>query len=96
MPDAVRIQLRTQALRDHVDVGILEILGHAGDKGDADRRREQQADALEELTSRVFLEARGVLVNHVAENERIEQREDLVDGGQRERQRDQPAVVPEV
>ncbi len=94
--DAVRVQLGAQPLRDDVDVVVLEVLGHARDERDADRRGEEQADAPEELARRVFLEPRRVLVDHVAEDQRIEQREDLIDGGERERQRDQAAIVAEV
>ena len=87
----VRVQLRAQALRNHVDVVVLEVLRDARDERHADRRAEQQADAFEELAGRVFLEAGGILIDHVPEDERIEQREDLVDRRQRERQRHEPA-----
>ncbi len=85
-----------QPLRDDVDVVVLEVLGHARDERDADRGGEQQADASEELARRVFLEPRRVLVDDVAEDQRIEQREDLIDGGERERQRDQAAIVAQI
>ena len=81
--DAVGVELRAEPLRDDVDVVVLEVLGHARDERDADRRAEQQADAPEELAGRVFLEPGRVLVDDVAEDQRIEQREDLVDGRQR-------------
>ena len=96
MPDAVRVQLRAEPLRDDVDEVVLEVLRHARDERDADRGAEQQADALEELRGRVFLEPRGVLIDDVPEDQRIEQREDLVDGRQHERQRHEPGVVPQV
>ena len=75
VPDAVGVELRAEPLRDDVDVVVLEVLRHARDERDADRRAEQQADALEELDRRVFLEPRGVLVDDVPEDQRIEQRE---------------------
>ena len=53
-------------------------------------------DAAEEFAGGIFLEAGRVLVDDVAEDQRIEQREDLVDGRQDERQRDQRSVLPEV
>ena len=49
VPDAVRVELRAEPLGDDVDVVVLEVLGHARDERDADRRAEQQADAAEEL-----------------------------------------------
>ena len=49
VPDAVRIQLRAQPLRDDVDVVVLEVLRDARDERDPDRGAEQQADAPEEL-----------------------------------------------
>src|SRR6185503_10518520 len=75
---------------------VLEVLGDARDEGDADRRAEQQAHATEEFAGGIFLEPGRVLVDDVAEDQRIEQRKDLVDGRQDERQRDQRSVVPEV
>ena len=58
--------------------------------------REQQADAAEELAGRVLLEPGRVLVDDVAEDQRIEQREDLVDGRQHERQGDQAPVAAQI
>ena len=94
--DAVGVQLRAEPLGDDVDVVVLEVLRDARDEGDADRGAEQQADAPEELSGRVFLEPRRVVVDDVPEDQRVEQREDLIDGGQGERQRDQAAIVPKV
>src|SRR5687768_5582041 len=96
MPDAVRVELRPQALGDEADDVVLEVLGHPRDEGDAHRRTEQQAHAAEEFAGRIFLEAGGILIDDVAEDQRIEQREHLVDGRQDKRQRDQRSVVPEV
>src|SRR6185503_3046454 len=96
MPDAIRVQLRAEALGDEADDVVLEVLGYARDEGDADRRAEQQAHATEKFAGGIFLEPGRVLVDDVAEDQRIEQREDLVDGRQDERQRDQRSVVPEV
>ena len=96
VPDAVRIELGTEPLRDHVDVVVLEVLRHAGDEGHTHRRPEQQADAAKELACRVLPEPGRILVDHMAKNEWVEQREDLVDRRQRQGQRYQSAVVPEV
>ena len=49
VPDAVGVELRAQPLRDDVDEVVLEVLGDARDERHADRRRQQQADAAEEL-----------------------------------------------
>ena len=96
MLDPVRIELGPETLRDHIDVVILKVLRHARHERDADRGPEQQADAFEELTRRVLLKPRRVLVDHVPEDQRIEEREDLVDRGQGERERDEAAVLPEI
>jgi hypothetical protein len=96
VPDAVRIELRTEPLRDHVDVVVLEVLRHSRDERHTHGRREQQADAAEELAGRVLAEPGRVLVDYVAKNERVEQREHLVDRGQRQGQRYQSAVIPKV
>ena len=60
------------------------------------RRGEQQAHAAEELAGRVLAVAGGVLVDDVAEDQRIEEREDLVDGRQHEGQEHERPVAAEV
>src|SRR5262249_28003973 len=60
------------------------------------RRREQQAHAAEELSRRVLPVPGRVLVDDVAEDQRVEQREDLVDRGQNERQDDERPVTAKV
>ena len=96
MADAVGIELGAEPLRDHVDVVVLEVLGDARDKRHAHGGAQQQAHAAEELPGRVLLETRRIPVDHIPEDERIEQREHLVDRGQDERQRDERPVVPEI
>src|SRR5262245_49100069 len=87
--DAVRIDARPEALRDHVDEVVLEVLGDPRDEGHAHRRAQQQRHAAEELAPRVLAVAQRVLVDHVAKDQRVEQREDLVHGGQHQRQQHQ-------
>ncbi len=94
--DAVRVEPRPEPLGDDVHVVVLEVLGHARDEGDAHGGEQQQADAAQELARRVAVEARRVLVDHVPEDERVEQGEDLVDRRQHERQQDEPPVRPQV
>ncbi len=96
VPDAVGVQLRAEPLRDDVDVVILKVLRDARHERDANRCAQQQADASEELTGRIFLEPGRVLVDDMTEDERVEQREHLVDRGEREGERDQAPVVPEI
>ena len=96
MADAVGVDLGPQPLGDHVDEVVLEVLGHPRDEGHAHRRPQQQAHPAEELAGRVLRVARRVLVDDVAEDQRVEQREDLVDRGQHEGQRDQAPVPAQV
>ncbi len=96
MADAVGVQLSAEPLRDDVDVIVLEVFRDPRHESYPDRCRQQQAHALEEFAGRVLLEPRRVLVDDVAEDQRIEQREDLVDGGQDQRQHDQRPVLPQV
>ena len=93
MADPVRVDLGAQTLRDDVDEVVLEILRDARDEGDPHRRAEQQAHAPEELGGGVLLELRRVRIDDVAEDQRIEEREDLVDRRQHERERDQRPVT---
>ena len=85
-----------QPLRDDVDEVVLEVLGDAGHEGHADGGRQQQADAAEELAGAVLAIAGGVLVDDVPEDQRVEQREDLVDGRQAQGQDDKLAIVTQV
>ena len=96
MADAVGIDLRADSLCDDVDVIVLKVLRDTRDEGDANGRRQQQADAPEELGGRVFLEPGRVLVDHVPEDQRVEQREGLIDRGEDERQRHEPPVAFQV
>ena len=96
MPDAVRVELCSEALRDDVDVVVLEVLGHTRHECDADGGAEQKADALEEFDRRIFLEPGRVLIDDMAEDQRIEQRERLVDRRQRERHGDEPPVAAQI
>ncbi len=96
VPDAVRVQLGPDPLRHDVHEVVLEVLGHAGDERHADGGEQQEGDAAEELAGRVLVEACGVLVDDVPEDEGVEEREDLVDGGEEQGQEDEPPVGPEV
>jgi hypothetical protein len=96
MPDPIRVQLRPEALRDDVDEVVLEVLGDARDEGHAHGRAEEQRHATEELGGRVLLKLRRVLVDDVAEDQRIEQRKDLVDRRERERECHQAPVLLQV
>jgi hypothetical protein len=86
MADPVGVELRAQPLRDQVGEVVLEVLGHARHERHPHRRQQQHAHAADELRRRVVLVAGGVLVDHVAEDQRVEQREGLVDRGQQQRE----------
>src|SRR5947207_15678278 len=96
MANAVRVELRAESLRDDVHEVVLEVLRDARDERDADRGREKQAHAADELGGRVLVVLRGVPIDDVPKDERIEQREDLVDRSQKQRKDDQQAVAVEV
>jgi len=88
MANAVGIDLGAKPLCDDIDVVILKILCNARDKSHTDGGRQQQADASEELAGRVFAIAGRVLVDDVAKDYRIQEREDLVHRCQNEDQKD--------
>src|SRR6266576_6153743 len=96
MADAVGVELCTQLLRDEADVVILEVLRHARDERHTHGSAQQEADTANELSSRVLLKPCGVLVDDVAKNQRIEEREDLIDRRQDERKGDQTPVVAQI
>ena len=61
--DAVSVDLRPEPLGDDVDDVVLEVLGHTRDKSDANRCRQEHADAAKELPRGVVLELGGVFVD---------------------------------
>lgn len=96
MREAIGIDLRAQFLCDGVDVVILEILCHAGDKSDANRRPQQRGHSGEKFTLGKPVKMCGIAVNDHSEYPRVEQGEDLVDSRQKERKRDERPVLTKI
>jgi len=96
MPDPIGVQLCAQPLRYDIDEVVLEILGDARDECDPDGKPEQEHHATKELSVGVVLEFQGIVVDDVPEDERIEQREDLIDRGKQECQCDERPVAAQV
>jgi hypothetical protein len=94
--DAVRVEVGPQALGDDVDEVILKVLGHPRDERDAHRRGEQQAHPAEELLGGVLAVAGRVLVDDMTEDQRVEEREDLVDRRQEEGEEHEAPVAAQV
>ena len=93
---AVGIDVRAEALGDRVQIVILEILRDARDESRADREQEQEADALEELRERVAVEFRREIIDDMLEDERIEQRERLIDRREQDDDGAELPVFPEI
>src|ERR1051325_3093625 len=96
MAHSIGINLCAEPLRYNVDVIVLEILCDPGNERNTNCGCEEQTDAMKELIRRVFGITRGVIVDDVTEDERIEEGEDLVDGRQNEDQDGEPAILLEV
>src|SRR5437773_4771031 len=79
MSNAIGVDACANLLRDYIDEIILEILGDARDQSHANRRSEQQSYTLNELRARILAIASRVGVDDVPENERIQQRKNLID-----------------
>ena len=94
--DAVGVHLGTELLGDAADDVVLEILGDAGDEGDADGGAQEERDAAEELLGCVLLVLGGVVVDDVAEDEGVEEGEDLIDGGEEEGEEDLGEVLLQI
>ena len=90
--DASRIEFGAGLLGDDVDVIILEILGNSRDEGYEHREGQQRRHTLNEIANRILMKLGGVIINNVAENGWVEQRECLVDRRQNESEDDQTAV----
>src|SRR6185503_7778595 len=86
--DPVRVELRAQPLRDHVDEVVLEVLRDPGHQSDPNSSAEKQGHADEELPVRVMVVFGRVIVDYVPENQRIQQRKNLVDRGYTQGQKD--------
>jgi len=96
MADAVRVELGPETLRDDVDEIVLEVLGDSRDERDTDGSAEEQADTAKELPGGELLEFRRVLVDDVPEYQRIEQREDLIDGRKNQRESHQAPIAAKI
>ena len=96
MPDAVRVHLGADALDDDVDVVVLEILGDARHERDSHRHQQQSTGTFDERRRLVLAEAGRVVVDDVAKDERIEEREHLIRRRQHEREENQRPVFVEV
>jgi hypothetical protein len=96
MSDAIRVKASADLLRDQVDVIILKVLGNSRDESNTDSRTEQSADPADKLRARVLLVTRRVTVDNVPEDQRVKQREDLVDRREKECGKDKSPVVPEI
>src|SRR5687768_3034273 len=96
MPQAITVYLGAHTLDDDIDEVVLEILRDARYEGHSDGSSQQEADTFEELRSRILLIAGRVLVDHVAENKWIQQREDLIDSCQEECQYNQLPILFEI
>ncbi len=79
MSNAIGVDACANFLRDYIDEIILKILGDARDQSHANRRTEQQAYTSNELRARILAIACRVGVDDVPENERIQQRKNLID-----------------
>ena len=94
--DAPLVQLRADALGDDVDEVVLEVLGDARDERDADVGQEEQQHAAHEDVRRDVPDLHRVPVDDQPEHLRVEEGEDLVDGGQQQRAEKEPFVAGEV
>src|ERR1700686_472577 len=79
MSNAIGVDACANLLRDYIDEIILEILGDARDQSHANRRSEQESYTSNELRARILAIASRVGVDDVPENERIQQRKNLID-----------------
>src|SRR5262249_35838246 len=89
MLDAIRINLRTQPLRNDVDVVVLEVFGYTGHKGCANSQKKKNPHAPKKLARRVLRVSSGVVIDDVPENDRIQQGKNLVDCCENENPDDQ-------
>src|SRR5258707_12802394 len=79
MPTAMGEDACANLRGDNIDGITLKILGDARDQSHANRRSEQQSYTSNELRARILAIASRVGVDDVPENERIQQRKNLID-----------------
>ena len=94
--NSVGVELRAQPLRYNVDEVVLEVLGHAGDERDTNGHREEERDSAKELSVGELVVLGGVVVDDVAEDQRVEQRKDLIDRREDQSERDQGPVAAQI
>src|SRR5437763_6258732 len=79
MPHPIGINLSAQPLGDDVDVVVLKILRDTGYESGTDCQAEEQAHGAKELAGVVLGVSRRVVVDHVAKDDGVQQRENLID-----------------
>jgi hypothetical protein len=94
--DAIGVQLGAEPLGYDVDEVVLEVLRHARDERHTDRCREPLDHPADEVGGRISRVLGSVLVNDDPEDQRIEQREDLVDRRQAKGHGDEHPVLLQV
>src|SRR3954462_15427165 len=96
MTDAICVQSSADLLRDEVDVVILEVFGDSRHKSDTDSGSQQSGDTAHELRAGVLLVSSCVTVDNVPKDQRIKQREDLVDSRQKKCSKDKLPIISEI
>ena len=93
---AVGVAFVSRVAKNFQDYFINVVTQRLGAQMYADGGAQQQAHPLEELAGRVLLETGRILVDDMAENQRVQERKHLVDGRQYQGQRHQAPVLAEV
>ena len=96
VPNSVGVELCAQPLRYNVYEVVLEVLGHAGDERDTNGHREEERDSAKELSVGELVVLGGVVVDDVAEDQRIKQRKDLIERREDESERDHRRVRAQI
>ena len=96
MPDAVVEDLHAELLDDEVDDVVLHDARDAGEDREGDGEGEESEDAGDELAVGATVGVERVAVDDLAEDDGVDEAEELRDAGERQRQENEPAVRAQV
>src|SRR5258708_7712977 len=96
MLDSLAVDLDPEPLRENVHVVILKILRYARRKGGTHHEQDELSDPPKKISRRNLLEFRHILIENLPKDQRVDQREDRINGCKAERQPDKLLITLEI
>src|SRR5579862_6725699 len=96
MLHAIVVNFSAETLRNGIQIIILEVFGYPRHKSCADREPKQDGNSLQKLPESKRVKLGGIVVDHMAEYERIKQRKNLVNGRKDQNQGTQLPIILQI